>query len=338
MKILAIDDNEMNLIMIQELLKKTGAQIDAVHSGEEGLIKAGSTQYDLILLDHMMPEMDGVETLQKLQQTTYVKEKKTPVIALTANTDEGAKKEYLEKGFTDYIGKPIDYRTLMNLLKKYLSDEEMEMSPDMKKEEMAGEKYLQQQGLHVKTAMKYAGGEREQYIRLLELFADEQSCKRQEALQQAYEVQNWKDYTIYVHGLKNEARTIGADTLANMAYAHEQKSKGGDIAAVQENYPSLIQEWEKTREIIRFYLKRQGKEKMPQDGVTKAEMTQDECKEMLEQAICYLGEYKKNEAAVLLQKLLRGELAEEVRNHVKCAMKAVQEYDYEYAVHTLREI
>lgn len=337
MKILAIDDNEMNLIMLQGLLKKTGVQIDAVHSGEEGLIKAGSIQYDLILLDHMMPEMDGVETLQKLQKIMYVKEKKTPVIALTANMDAGAKEEYLEKGFTDYIGKPIDYRTLINLLKKYISDE-MEMYPDMKKEEMAGEKYLQQQGLHVKAAMKYAGGEWEQYIRLLELFADDKSCKRQEMLQQAYEVWNRKDYMIYVHGLKNEARTIGADTLADMAYAHEQKSKEGDIAFLQENYPSLIQEWEKTRESIRFYLKRQGKEKMPQDGVTKAEMTQDEWKEMLEQAICYLGEYKKNEAAVLLQKLLQGELAEEVRNHVECALRAVQEYDYEYAVHTLREI
>lgn len=337
MKILAIDDNEMNLIMLQGLLKKTGVQIDAVHSGEEGLIKAGSIQYDLILLDHMMPEMDGVETLQKLKQIMHMKEKKTPVIALTANMDAGAKEEYLEKGFTDYIGKPIEYRILINLLKKYVSDE-IEMYPDRKKEEMAGEKYLQQQGLHVKAAMKYAGGEWKQYIRLLKLFADDKSCKRQETLQQAYEAWSWKDYTIYVHGLKNEARTIGADTLADMAYAHEQKSKEGDIAFVQENYPSLMQEWEKTRESIRFYLKHQGKEKMPLDGVTKAEMTQDERKEMLEQAIRYLGEYKKNEAALLLQKLLQGELAEEVRNHVECALRAVQEYDYEYAVHRLREI
>ena len=161
--------------------------------------------------------------------------------------------------------------------------------------------------------MKYAGDDLTQYIHLLEIFTGKKSQEKQNVLQQVYEEQNWKDYTTYVHGLKNEARTIGADKLADMAYAHEQKSREEDIAFVQETFSSLIEEWEKTKEIVHSYLEICAKEQtemLCKDSSEKG-MTQDEWKKGLEESIHYLSEYKKKEALSLLQKLSKDRIAQE---------------------------
>ena len=338
-KILAIDDNEMNLEVIQGLLKKTGARIDMAVSGEEGLKKAESIRYDLILLDHMMPAMDGIETLKRMQQIGYVREGKVPVIALTANSVTGAREDYLKKGFTDYVAKPVDYSALVAILKKYLPGK-IEKCSKVQKEQAVCEEYLEQRGVHVKAALKYAGDDLTQYIHLLEIFTGKKSQEKQNALRQVYEKQNWKDYTTYVHGLKNEARTIGADKLADMAYTHEQKSREGDIAFVQEAFSSLIEEWEKTKEIVHSYLEICSKEQtemLCKDSSEKG-MTQDEWKKGLEESIHYLSEYKKKEALSLLQKLSKDRIAQEPGKCLERAMQAVKEYDYENAIHILREI
>lgn len=207
-------------------------------------------------------------------------------------------------------------------------------------EQTVCEEYLEQRGVHVKAAFKYAGDEMSQYIHLLEIFTSDESHEKQTVLQQAYETHNWKDYTIYVHGLKNEARTIGADTLADMAYMHEQKSKEGDIAFVQKSFGDLIEEWEKTIGIINSYLKVFHKERAEILYINNGEkgMTEAEWKQGVEQSIRYLSEYRKKEGLTLLQKLSEDGFAKEKRNCLGRAMEAVKEYDYENAIHILREI
>lgn len=338
-RILAIDDNEMNLEVIRGLLKKTGVHIDTVFSGEEGLAKAKNEKYDLILLDHMMPGMDGIETLQQLQQIADIKEHRLPIIALTANAVIGVREEYLQKGFTDYIAKPVDYRALMMILRKYLPDK-IKKCTQTDNIQITYEEYLEQKGIHMKEAMKYAGDDLEQYIHLLAMFVSARNRKRQDALQQAYETGNWKDYTTYVHALKNEARTIGADGLADMAYEHEQKSKEGDIAFLQKSYNILMNEWEKTKESIAFYLELSQEAEETLEPVIKREnkLGENVWKEMLEQTISCLTEYKKKEALGLLVKLSEDKSAGGIRQNLEQAIEAVREYDYERAIHILREI
>lgn len=117
-KILAVDDNNMNLIVVKNLLKATDIRIDFAHSGQECLDKVRNEFYDVILLDHMMPEMDGTECLRILKDQKLIN--KTPVIALTANALSGAKEEYVRLGFDDYISKPIVPLELENMLKHWL--------------------------------------------------------------------------------------------------------------------------------------------------------------------------------------------------------------------------
>lgn len=122
-KILAVDDNKVNLTVIRGLLRKTEIQITCVETGKECLECAAKEYYDVILLDHMMPIMDGIETLEALNEMPDNKCKDSVVIALTANAMAGVKEMYLEKGFDDYLAKPIEGTMLEQLLMRYLPKE-----------------------------------------------------------------------------------------------------------------------------------------------------------------------------------------------------------------------
>lgn len=125
-KILAVDDNRVNITVVKGLLKRLKVQFDSALSGQECLDKVRENRYDIILLDHMMPEMDGIETLRAMKQMEeYIREQPV-VIALTANAIVGAKEEYLQEGFEDYLSKPIDAVKLEALIRKYLPKDMIE--------------------------------------------------------------------------------------------------------------------------------------------------------------------------------------------------------------------
>ena len=122
---MVVDDVDMNLVVIKCLLKETKIQIDTATSGKECLALAAENTYDLILLDHMMPEMDGVETFQKLREDTTGLNYATPVIALTANAIAGAKEEYKKLGFDDYLSKPMKGEELEEMIQTYLPEDKI---------------------------------------------------------------------------------------------------------------------------------------------------------------------------------------------------------------------
>lgn len=118
LRILLVDDTDMNLKIIKALLKKTQVQIDAVLSGREALGMVTEKKYDLILLDHMMPEMDGLETLAAMKKIKNSLNKDTKVIALTANAISGASEMYREHGFDDVLFKPVDGKKLEDMIRE----------------------------------------------------------------------------------------------------------------------------------------------------------------------------------------------------------------------------
>ena len=128
--ILVVDDVPVNLQIIKLLLKKTKINVDMAASGEECLEKYSENDYDMIFLDHMMPQMDGIETIVELQKTDKYKEKKTPIIILTANAIQGADKEYMAVGFSDYMTKPVQVQELEKMLIKYLPEEKVTLKEE----------------------------------------------------------------------------------------------------------------------------------------------------------------------------------------------------------------
>ena len=118
-RILAVDDNQINLTIVKGLLRRTEIQIDTASNGFDCLDMVKSKQYHIIFLDHMMPDIDGIEVMKRLKAMSDNMSKDAPVIALTANAIAGAKEEYLAHGFTDYMAKPIDAKELEKMLTSY---------------------------------------------------------------------------------------------------------------------------------------------------------------------------------------------------------------------------
>lgn len=123
--ILLVDDNALNRVLIKRLLKNTGILIDEAENGQICLDKMEKTSYDLILLDHMMPIMDGMETISHIQEKEGYKKGKPPIIALTANAIMGVEKEYLQAGFDAYLSKPVMPNSLDDLLIELLPQDKV---------------------------------------------------------------------------------------------------------------------------------------------------------------------------------------------------------------------
>ncbi len=122
--VLVVDDNKMNLTVVKALLKRSAIQLDFAMGGEECLEFTRNKKYDLILMDHMMPEPDGVQTLHMLREEKDNVNQNTTVIVLTANAIAGAAEQYLQEGFADYLAKPVVGEKLEEVLAKYLDSEE----------------------------------------------------------------------------------------------------------------------------------------------------------------------------------------------------------------------
>jgi CheY-like chemotaxis protein len=118
-KVLIVDDNAINITIAKRLLEGYKVEVDSAKSGHECVEKVKTTKYDLIFLDHMMPEMDGVATLNVIKSSEY---SVPPVIALTANSYSGIREKYLEEGFNDYLAKPINYKDLNKLMHRFFGE------------------------------------------------------------------------------------------------------------------------------------------------------------------------------------------------------------------------
>lgn len=142
-----MDDNEMNLKVIRNLLKLSAIVPDVADSGEAALEKLRTGRYDLVLLDHMMPHVDGIETLHRAKEEGLIGAA-TTVIALTANAVVGAREAYLEEGFDDYLSKPVEITALERVLRKYLPESRLEQKPgaEQRKEKAGPEQKAAESG------------------------------------------------------------------------------------------------------------------------------------------------------------------------------------------------
>lgn len=224
-RILAVDDTQVNLTVVKGLLKRTGVQLDTAGSGQECLDRCAATQYHVILLDHRMPEMDGVETLRRLRQTQGPNQQ-TTVIALTANAVSGAAEYYMQEGFNDFLSKPVNGAKLERMLAKYLPEEVM----DSPKELMCG--------IDEAAGLKNCGS-KEVYAQVCEEFA--QSAKGSIRELGGYlEAGDIENYTIKVHALKSAARLVGAMELSKRAQYLEGCGKNNELTPIMEQTGELL--------------------------------------------------------------------------------------------------
>lgn len=258
-KILAVDDLPINLLVIANLLKETRIKIDTVGSGRECLDKCSQQKYDLILMDHMMPEMDGVQTFEKLHGDKSSPNFETPVIMLTANALAGMREQYMDVGFADYVSKPVRGAKLEEAIRRNLPESMIKSaSPEIPAEAVSTEPsgFADICGavpeLNVNAALQYCCGSAELLNDLLHDFTENDHFSD---LKAAFEEKRWEDYRRHAHSLKSTSLMIGLTGLSERARASELALKGGCTEFAELNHDSLIEEYSALLGKIKDYLK-----------------------------------------------------------------------------------
>ncbi|MCM1283420.1 MAG: ATP-binding protein [Muribaculaceae bacterium] len=338
-RVLVVDDNEMNRIVFQSLLKRTKMKITAADSGKNALDFIKKEHFDIIFMDHMMPDMDGIETLHAMKALADSPNEHTPVIVLTANAIFGAKEMYLQEGFDDFLTKPIDgdllEQTVANYLPGSLISRGSASVHGHNESPVKADIDLSEYGISVANGLSHAKGDAEIYTELAGMFVREQG--KQETMRQFIAGENLKDYAIWVHGLKGNARTLGADALADLAYEHEMQSKAGELSYVQANWDKLLAVWNRTLEGFHAYLDRCGRCDEKYNSVENGallELSRDD----LERAAALLDDFETEQAAGLLREWIKSPLAPDMHARIKNALIALDdEFDEEKAIALLRE-
>ena len=276
-RILITDDNETNLKVAANLMKLFGIKPELCSSGADTIVKMKDKDYDILFLDHMMPEMDGIETLKYLQEVSLIG--KTKIIALTANAVVGSREQYIQAGFDDYLSKPIELPELEKMLKHYLPEDVKEEIPEVDKEkadkkvavkkeaeineaeikeadkrEAVNDKSglkpdddsrlgrLSSLGISVEDGITYCGGDEGFYLEIIGDYV-KSAPERIEKLGMLLSENRMKDYKTLIHSVKSSSKTIGAMDMFEKAMALEHAVTEDNIDYVLENHESVMKDY-----------------------------------------------------------------------------------------------
>lgn len=289
-KLLVVDDNATNRRVFVNLLKETKVKIDEAASGQECLELINENYYDIIFLDHMMPEMDGVETLHRMRAQTDYPCKDTPVVSLTANAVSGAKEMYLSEGFEYFLSKPIIPDKLEKLIRQILpkelliyeqkaaknsaseSNQEQPDTADLPEIDGLdwnyGLMHLPDIKLLLDTVLdfyKMIDSEAD-YLEncYRELFENSDDTRTSES-ENADAAHTLELYRVKVHAMKSSAAMIGAVPISGIAKMLEYAAKDGKLDVIQNVTPAFLEEWRSYKGRLKVCVPEEGEKETPKD-------------------------------------------------------------------------
>lgn len=290
-EILVVDDNAINLTVVKGLLNPLQMKIDTALSGKDAVLMVTDKRYDIIFMDHMMPEMDGVETTRVIRRLLG-NNGQVPIIALTANAVEGTAQMFIDEGMNDFVTKPIEMRVILAKLRKWLPPEKIEKNRNKKmnavlqganKDEKASQMStdISIAGLDVKKAMEFLGNEElfwsvlKEYYRVID--------KKSMMISEYEQKEMWKEYTVEVHALKSASRQIGALELAQVAEQMEAAGNAENAALIHKITPGMLEEYTFYKGILAPYFVKQ-EEAQNGRAAEKSEMSElfDQMKDAME--------------------------------------------------------
>lgn len=244
-RILIVDDIATNLVVAEGLMEQYAMQITTCSSGHETLELVKEHDYDIIFMDHMMPDMDGIETTRRLREAGWEK----PIIALTANAVNGVEEMFKKNGMDDLLVKPIDTSRLDAILRDWLPDEKRvktEAPAIVPSPETASVSAIEIEGIDVRSGIRNSGGTEERWLKALKMYASDA-----ESYPEKLENPDLKQFTIAAHALKSASANVGALSLSEQAKDLESAGKSGDAAFIAEHTPPFIAELRTLLERIR---------------------------------------------------------------------------------------
>ncbi len=253
---LVVDDEPMNLHVAVSILQSYGMIVTTATSGKEAVALCSGRSFDIIFMDHMMPEMDGLEAMRQIRfETGGSSSSHIPLVMLTANTLSSARDMFYTAGADGYIGKPIELPELERVLKRVLPSsairyETITEKPQQQKDTDAPKAFslkntfeaLTARGVNVKEGLRYCQNDEAFYLELLSQFVFEAPAKK-ESLTQSYASRDHSAYTITAHSLKSTSKMIGANSFSETARLLEKAAKGGDQETIDALHGRLLSEY-----------------------------------------------------------------------------------------------
>ncbi len=261
--ILIVDDVKVNLKVACGLLKPLRMQVDTADSGKKAIEMVQKKRYDIILMDHMMPEMDGIEATKQIRNladmtgdTYYCK---LPILALTANVMSGMYERYIEEGMQDFISKPINERELQDILRKWLPNDkvifnfEKEPETEQNAEENETDAWeIEIPGIDIASAKQYYT-DKEAFEECLQDYLNSVP-EISEKISRFRHNQDKENYTITVHGLKSASKMVGANEISEFAKALEENCHQGEYEVAWNGAERLLGMLQVCAEDIQTYL------------------------------------------------------------------------------------
>ncbi len=351
--VLVVDDEPMNLMVAEGILKDYQMHVMTAESGRKAIALCEKEDFDLIFLDHMMPEMDGVETLKYLRKICSDTGKVMTVIAFTANAVSGAREMFLREGFDEFISKPIETAELERVLRKVLpkvfisfvdegsgevSDQQTKTGekkteallpdevPETSAESVEEGKMvsLQQGGIHTASGMQYCRDDRVFYEQMLIKFAKDAARKEAE-IDGFFRQEDYENYAILVHSLKSTAKMLGADSLSEDAKAAEAAAKAHDADYIRAHHAELMDTYQQvTQHILHVFDLAEESTSQP-TGEDRTEISKEELLKCLSELKEGLETFEMDKAEKLIEEISKavydgtsvGKLLDDVRCKVE---------------------
>lgn len=342
--ILVVDDSAMNLKVAASMLRHYGVEIETALSGKEAIEKVSRKNYDLIFMDHMMPEMDGVECMQRLHELPVVRECHTPIVALTANAIGGAREMLMDEGFDDFVAKPIEKSAMERVLRKFLDKFVVEISADG--EELRAElpddgistEQKEQENVWVKgidreKGLSYFDHNEADYMDIIHCFI-EQYGEQKTKLERFYEEKDWENYKISVHSLKGQSLTIGAESLSEKAKHLQEAAQKKDEAYIAANHGPFMEEYQ---EIMDGLEDRTGFSGSWKQGGKPGQENQPESAENWSELAAALDQFDQGSANELIDKMEETVSGEE-KEALKKMKDAIELFDFLTATEILQSL
>jgi CheY-like chemotaxis protein/HPt (histidine-containing phosphotransfer) domain-containing protein len=269
-EILLVDDNEVNLTVVEGLIAPLKMHITKATSGRMALELIAKKRFDIVFMDHMMPGLDGVETTRIIRRL-HPSYDDVPIIALTANAIEGVKEVFLQEGMNDFVAKPIEVRTFVKTIRKWLPESKIKTGfVSVEKDDEDEEIIIS--GLDTDAAIELLGNKKLYWSILKEYYRAIPT--KSVRIKELETNEDYKNYTIEVHALKSGSRQIGAMELGDMAAALEQAGHDGDIETIKANTDTMLQKYVSYIDLLKPYCedKEEKSDKLMSDKVKLEDM------------------------------------------------------------------
>ena len=327
-KILVVDDTPMNLTVLAGLLRPTQIQITTAESGAAAIEQLKKNKFQIVLLDHLMPEMDGVETLQKIREF----DSETPVYALTANNSVNAEEYYVSRGFNGYLSKPIDSTKMEQTIMKHLGDliikkpaEEMQMNEPTELPDNMSWLY-DVIGLDVEEGIKGSGGVSIFMISVRNFYDTIQ--ENADLLEECFRNKDITLFTTKVHALKTTARIVGAIDLAKMAEDMENAGKSNDLEFITAGIDRLLFEYRLFKEKL-ARVDEASQEEAAKDEAEKTPMSEEEINDAIEALKELVEQMEYDGSEMIINQVLESGISDEEEQRFTELKKALKKFDWD---------